>query len=251
MGRDFAFIPLGGCGDSSFLEGHSYTFEGSTYGHILQQIIQKKSMNLVFYFDELDKVSDTARGQEIIGILTHLTDSTQNNQYHDKYFSEIDFDLSKCIFLFSYNDENLVNPILRDRFKKIRTQGYSAKEKVVIARDYLVPKICEEMGMAVGDLIIPDDVVTSIIENYTGKEEGVRNLKRCLETIYAKVNLLRLMRGTTTTSETTTTPNKSKSTAYLAFDREVIFPLTITRDDVDKFIKQEGGMSTSHAMMYV
>jgi len=243
MGRDFAFIPLGGCGDSSFLEGHSYTYEGSTYGHILQQIIQKKSMNLVFYFDELDKVSDTARGQEIIGILTHLTDSTQNNQYHDKYFSEIDFDLSKCIFLFSYNDETMVNPILRDRFKKIRTQGYSAKEKVVIARDYLVPKICEEMGMTVGDLIIPDDVVTSIIENHTCKEEGVRNLKRCLETIYAKVNVLRLMKQ----------PQSASTMSYLPFDRDVVFPLTVTRDEVEKFLKQEGGggMNASHAMMYV
>ena len=243
MGRDFAFIPLGGCGDSSFLEGHSYTYEGSTYGHILQQIIQKKSMNLVFYFDELDKVSDTARGQEIIGILTHLTDSTQNNQYHDKYFSEIDFDLSKCIFLFSYNDETMVNPILRDRFKKIRTQGYSAKEKVVIARDYLVPKICEEMGMTVGDLIIPDDVVTSIIENHTCKEEGVRNLKRCLETIYAKVNVLRLMKQ----------PQSASTISYLSFDRDVVFPLTVTRDEVEKFLKQEGGcgMNASHAMMYV
>jgi ATP-dependent Lon protease len=252
MGRDFAFIPLGGCGDSSFLEGHSYTYEGSTYGHILQQIIQKKSMNLVFYFDELDKVSDTARGQEIIGILTHLTDSTQNNQYHDKYFSEIDFDLSKCIFLFSYNDETLVNPILRDRFKKIRTQGYSAKEKVVIARDYLVPKICEEMGMAVGDLIIPDDVVMSIIENHTGKEEGVRNLKRCLETIYAKVNMLRLMRPATGSESKSTTNSTNTTSSYLTFDREMVFPLTVTRDDVEKFVKQEGsGMSTSHAMMYV
>jgi len=240
MGRDFAFIPLGGCGDSSFLEGHSYTYEGSTYGHILQNLIQKKSMNLVFYFDELDKVSDTARGQEIIGILTHLTDSTQNNQYHDKYFSEIDFDLSKCIFLFSYNDETMVNPILRDRFKKIRTQGYSAKEKVVIARDYLIPKICQEFGIAAGNIVIPDDVLQNIIENYTCKEEGVRNLKRCLETIYSKVNLLRLMR-----------PGGAVNT-FLSFGKEFAFPFTVSRDDVDKFIKMENGaLSASQAMMYV
>jgi ATP-dependent Lon protease len=102
LGREFVFIPLGGMGDSSFLEGHSYTYEGSMWGKIVQILIDSKCMNPVIYFDELDKISDTPRGQEIIGILTHLTDTTQNSQFHDKYFSEIDFDLSKCLFIFSY-----------------------------------------------------------------------------------------------------------------------------------------------------
>ena len=105
LGREFAFIALGGNSDSSFLEGHSYTYEGSTWGKIVQIIIDSKCMNPVIYFDELDKVSDTPRGEEIIGILTHLTDTTQNSQFHDKYFSEVEFDLSKCLFIFSYNDE--------------------------------------------------------------------------------------------------------------------------------------------------
>ena len=104
LGREFTFIALGGAGDSSFLEGHSYTYEGSSWGRIVQIIIDSKCMNPVIYFDELDKVSDTPRGEEIIGILTHLTDTSQNSQFHDKYFSEIDFDLSKCLFIFSYND---------------------------------------------------------------------------------------------------------------------------------------------------
>jgi ATP-dependent Lon protease len=145
MDRDFAFIPLGGCGDGSFLEGHSYTYEGSTYGQIVQHLIQNQSMNLIFYFDELDKVSDSARGQEIIGILTHLMDSSQNNEFHDKYFSMIDFDLSKCIFFVSYNDEKLINSILLDRFHKIKTNAYTAKEKLVISKKYLIPEICKEI----------------------------------------------------------------------------------------------------------
>ena len=82
-------------------------------------------MNPVIYFDELDKVSDTPKGEEIIGILTHLTDTSQNSKFHDKYFSEIDFDLSKCLFIFSYNDERKVNPILRDRMYRINTSGYN------------------------------------------------------------------------------------------------------------------------------
>ena len=127
LGREFAFIALGGTGDASFLEGHGYTYEGSMWGRIVQILMDSKCMNPVIYFDELDKVSDTPRGEEIIGILTHLTDTSQNSQYHDKYFSEISFDLSKCLFIFSYNDESKVNPILRDRMYRIMTKGYEAK----------------------------------------------------------------------------------------------------------------------------
>jgi ATP-dependent Lon protease len=89
LGRDFAFIALGGATDSSFMEGHSYTYEGSTWGKIVDILIRCKSMNPVIFFDELDKLSDTPKGEEITGILTHLTDTSQNSQFHDKYFSEI------------------------------------------------------------------------------------------------------------------------------------------------------------------
>ena len=109
LGRDFAFIALGGASDSSFLEGHSYTYEGSLWGKIVQILMDSKSMNPVIYFDELDKVSDTAKGEEIIGILTHLTDTSQNSAFHDKYFADIEFDLSKCLFIFSCNDESKIN----------------------------------------------------------------------------------------------------------------------------------------------
>ena len=81
-------------------------------------------MNPVIYFDELDKISETPKGEEIAGILTHLTDTSQNSQFHDKYFAEINFDLSKCLFIFSYNDESKVNPILKDRMYRIQTKGY-------------------------------------------------------------------------------------------------------------------------------
>merc|ERR1712086_543993 len=98
-------------------------------------------MNPIIYFDELDKVSDTPKGEEIIGILTHLTDTTQNSKFHDKYFSELDFDLSRCMFIFSYNDESKINPILKDRMYRIQTKGYDLKEKTVIAKDYLMSDI--------------------------------------------------------------------------------------------------------------
>ena len=232
LGREFAFIALGGCGDSSFLEGHSYTYEGSTWGKIAQILIESKCMNPVIYFDELDKISDTPRGQEIIGILTHLTDTSQNSQFHDKYFSEIDFDLSKCLFIFSYNDANMVNPILRDRMYKIKTNGYDAKEKITIAKKHLLPKIREQVGFGEEEVIIPDDVLSHIINNQAKGEDGVRNLKRCLEVIHTKLNLYRLVKSGTG-----------------VFDKDmglsVSFPYTVSKKDVDNLIKMEEGMSQS------
>ena len=177
LNREFAFIPLGGATDSSYLEGHSYTYEGSTYGKIVDILIQCKTSNPVIYFDELDKVSETPKGEEIIGILTHLTDTTQNDKFHDKYFSEIDFDLSKCLFIFSYNDESRINPILKDRMYNIETKGYEVDEKIIISRKYLIPKIEKEINIDEGNIVFDDETLKYIIKNLTGEEKGVRNLK--------------------------------------------------------------------------
>jgi ATP-dependent Lon protease len=238
LNRPFAFIALGGATDSSFLEGHSYTYEGSTWGKIVQILIDSKCMNPVIYFDELDKISDTPKGEEIAGILTHLTDTSQNSQFHDKYFSEIDFDLSKCLFIFSYNDETKVNSILKDRMYRIQTKGYNQKQKTVIANNYLLPKIREQVKFMSEDIIIPNDTIHYIIENNCNKEDGVRNLKRCLEIIYTKLNLYRLMKPDTNLFEQD-------------MSLKVQFPFTVTKDIVDKLIKKsENGLSPSLYMLY-
>ena len=226
LGRDFAFIALGGATDSSFLEGHSYTYEGSTWGKIVDLLIKCKSMNPVIYFDELDKISDTPKGEEIAGILTHLTDTTQNSQFHDRYFSDIDFDLSRCLFIFSYNDESKVNRILLDRMYKIQTKGYDQAQKTTIAKNYLMPKICEQVKFQTADIIIEEKTMHYIIDNYTEKEDGVRTLKRCLEIIHTKLNLYRLMKPDTNIFEN-------------EMSIKVEFPMTVTAEIVDKLIKKE------------
>jgi ATP-dependent Lon protease len=238
LGRDFAFIALGGATDSSFLEGHSYTYEGSTWGKIIEIIIQCGSMNPVIYFDELDKISETAKGEEIVGILTHLTDTSQNSQFHDRYFAEIDFDLSKCLFIFSYNDESKVNPILLDRMYRINTTGYNKKDKTQIAQKYLIPKICAEVGFREGDIVIPDSVIEHIVENYTEKEEGVRNLKRCLEIIHRKLNLYRLIKPDT--------PLFEKEMSL-----KVAFPFSVTNEVVDKLVKQANDDKRVNLSLYL
>jgi ATP-dependent Lon protease len=238
LNRPFAFIALGGATDSSFLEGHGYTYEGSTWGKIVQILIDSNCMNPVIYFDELDKISDTPRGEEIAGILTHLTDTSQNSQFHDKYFAEINFDLSKCLFIFSYNDESKVNPILKDRMYRIKTKGYSQKEKTVISNNYLLPRIKEQVKFKDGEIIIPDATISHIIETHCQKEDGVRNLKRCLEIIYTKLNLYRLMR-----------PGSNLFEGEMSL--KVEFPFTVTKDIVDKLIKKEQENLSALYAMYV
>ena len=236
LNRPFAFIALGGATDSSFLEGHGYTYEGSIWGKIVQILIDSKCMNPVIYFDELDKISETPKGEEIAGILTHLTDTSQNSQFHDKYFAEIDFDLSKCLFIFSYNDESKVNPILKDRMYRIQTKGYNQKQKTVIANSYLLPKIREQVRFSTEDIIIPDETEHYIIDNFCNKEDGVRNLKRCLEIIYTKLNLYRLMR-----------PGSNLFEEDMAL--KVEFPFKVTKDIVDKLIKTNtSGISALHSL---
>ncbi len=227
LGRDFAFVALGGATDSAFLEGHSYTYEGSGWGHIVDILMRSKSMNPVIYFDELDKVSETAKGEEIIGILTHLTDTTQNSKFHDRYYAELEFDLSRCLFIFSYNDESKINPILRDRMYRILTKGYDQAEKITIALDFLLPKIREQVCFAAGDVLLAPETLDYIITHHTEKEDGVRNLKRCLEIIHTKLNLYRLM-----------TPGSNLFQKDLQLT-EVQFPVVVTPMMVDQLIKRE------------
>jgi len=195
------------------------------WGKIVDILLQCQCMNPIIYFDELDKISETPKGEEIAGILTHLTDSSQNSQFHDKYFSEIDFDLSKCLFIFSYNDESKVNPILRDRMYRIQTKGYDKKQKTTIARNYLLPTIRKQLNFTEKDVIIPDEVLHYIITSFTENEDGVRNLKRCLEIIHTKLNLYTLMK-----------PDTNLFEEDMSLD--VKFPYTLDNSIVDKLIKK-------------
>ena len=217
LGRPFAFIALGGAGDGSYFDGHNFTYEGSRWGRIVDILIQCKCMNPIFYFDELDKVSDTSKGQEIIHLLTHLTDSSQNSAFNDNYFTGVDFDLSKALFIFSFNDEAMVDPILKDRMNVINTDGFDPKDKMKIAKEYLLRDIYKEFDIDSKDIIFPDDTIKNIIEIYTNSEKGVRNLKRCLNNIVSKLNVWTMM----TKEDQDDMPYKLK---------DVTYPYTVTID---------------------
>lgn len=220
LGRPFKMIALGGATDSTFLEGHNYTYEGSTWGRIASIVMESKCMNPVIFFDELDKVSATKHGEEIIGVLTHLTDMTQNSSFNDKYFSGIDFDLSKCLFVFSYNDETLINPILKDRLLKIKLEGFKTDDKIKIGRDYLIPELLSNIGLNKNEILLNEDNLKHIIEKYTS-EEGVRELRRCLETIFLKINKAKYIK-----------------------DELITLPCQLSNDLIDKLIKKNETGST-------
>lgn len=188
--RPFEFFGLGGAADSSNFVGHSYTYEGSTWGRIADALMNARCMNPVMYFDELDKISTTPHGEEIVSMLIHMTDRTQNSQFHDRYFSGIDFDLSQCLFLFSFNDESHVHPILKDRMQVIHCSGYNADEKKIILTQYIWPQIVERIKM--NDLTITEDAIKFLISEYSKEEEGVRTLMRAAETLLTRINLLRI-----------------------------------------------------------
>lgn len=189
--RPFEFFSLGGATDSSNFVGHSYTYEGSGWGRIADAVMSAKCMNPVMYFDELDKVSSTAHGEEIISMLIHLTDRSQNTQFHDRYFAGVDFDLSQCLFVFSFNDESKVHPILRDRMQVIHCAGYTSDEKKIILTQYIWPQILERINLA-NNLTISEEAVKHLIQEYSHEEEGVRTLIRAVETLVTRINLLRI-----------------------------------------------------------
>lgn len=197
LGLPFIFISLGGATDSSFLDGHSYTYEGSIPGRIVEALKTTKCMNPIFYFDELDKVSDTSRGLEIINLLIHLTDPSQNSHYHDKYYGDIPFDLSKALFVFSFNDIKKVNPILRDRMNLIKVDGFTFDDKLNITRDFLLPSIIKEYSINSNELIFDEQIIKYIINKNQSslinqKEEGVRGIKKRLETIISSLNVIKI-----------------------------------------------------------
>lgn len=187
VSRPFAFIAIGGSSNGSTLDGHNYTYVGSTWGRIVDILMEHKCMNPIIFIDELDKVSRTEQGKEIIGILTHLIDQTQNDCFHDKYFNGIDLDLSNALFIFSYNDANAIDRILLDRIHRIKFDHLSLDDKLTITNTYLLPEIYKKMGLE-GIISIDNATIQYIVEGYTC-EPGVRKLKEVLFEVIGEINL--------------------------------------------------------------
>ena len=215
ISRPFAMIQMGGESNGSTLHGHNYTYVGSTWGSILQILIDKKCMNPIIFIDEVDKISKTEHGKEIVGILTHLLDSAQNDCFQDKYFSGIDLDLSKALFILSYNDVDAIDKILLDRVHRIKFNSLTIEDKLVISNKHILPEVYKKMGLE-NIINFSNDTLKFIIEEYT-QESGVRKLKEILFEIVGEINL-----------------------DILKNNNEIEIPINITINDIkNKFFKDK------------
>ena len=229
MDKPFVFISLGGATDSSFLEGHSYTYEGSIYGRIANGLITSKCMDPIIYFDELDKISKSHKGEEITNLLVHLTDPVQNSHFRDKYFHGIDIDLSRATMIFSFNDPHNVNPILMDRITTVETKYLMISQKIHIATNYILPEMIKDMGLEPNDINMTDDTIRHIVNTYTN-EGGVRKLKSILYNICRELNLANLIKGTID-------------------DQKVKFPFTVEPTHLKSLLKHK--MEISHDKVHL
>lgn len=192
LNRPFKMISLGGESDSSALCGHGFTYVGSMPGRLIEILRESKMMNPVVLIDEIDKISQTTQGKEIIGTLIHLTDTTTNNKYNqDKYFSGIEFDLSQILFVFTYNDPDAIDKILADRMYKIKVDNYTQKEKFEIAKTHIIKTVLEGLLFTESDILFSDECIQYIIQKSQG-DEGMRNVKTKFEVICSRVNTLLL-----------------------------------------------------------
>ena len=182
VNRPFCFISLGGISDSSYLSGHSFTYEGALYGRLAECLIDSKVMDPIIYFDELDKVSNSAKGDEIMNTLIHLTDNVQNKHVRDKYFHGIDLDFSKCLMVFSYNNSKNINPILLDRLNIITMENPSIDEKITIAKKYMLPKYERK------NTVICDETIKELVHKYKN-EVGMRSIDKGLKNIMNGLSL--------------------------------------------------------------
>jgi len=212
--RPFAFLPIGGSVNGSTLVGHNYTYVGSTWGRIADILMTTKCMNPIIFIDEVDKVSQTEHGREIVSILTHLTDLTQNDEFEDKYFAGVKLDLSKALIVFSFNNARLIDPILRDRITIIETNPLNLPEKITILKDYMIPEIFAEVGFDKSEILFTDEILEFIITTYTN-EAGVRKIKEKIYDVIRDVNLQRF------------------------HDSSLMLPYTVTKEYIEKLFENK------------
>jgi ATP-dependent Lon protease len=220
VSRPFAFIKMGGDTNGSTLHGHNYTYVGATWGSIVQILMDTQIMNPIIFIDEVDKISKTENGRELIGILTHLLDFTQNDCFQDKYFTGIDLDLSKALFILSYNDPSMIDKVLLDRIHRIKFNHLSLSDKITITKKHLLPDILNKMGLE-NMIFIEEDAITYLIESYT-LESGVRKLNELLFEIIGEININ-------------------------IFKNELIleeYPIILKIDDIQKYMKDKPQINT-------
>lgn len=267
---------MGGTNDSSFLAGHSYTYEGARPGKIVTSLQSMKCNNGILFFDEIDKIANTSNGKEVINQLLHITDFTQNDHFCDKYLPEIPIDLSKIWFIFSLNSIDDIDPILSNRLNYIYVDGYTFEDKIIIVKDYLLPKIYDKYNLSKEKYIFNDNIIKKIIIHSQKKTRdnnefssspiiqgeafspiliprsafsppitsklheyvsGIRELKRSIDYIFNRLSLLENMFLHKNADKTNQNIIKSLSFFPKDFNIKDLNKLKITEDLIDNLLK--------------
>lgn len=206
-------INLGCINDVSYFTGHGFTYADSEPGRIVKILNETACKNCIIYFDELDKINDSQKGQSINAFLTHLIDNSQNYKFQDSYLAGLDLDISQVLFVFSLNDESLLDKTVRDRLKIINVPVPSESDQVKIAQKFIIPEICRNLEYTFD---VEIDTIKNIVSIVNKHNQGLRQVKRTLDEIISKFNVLRML----------TLVDKEKMSFFENDERKIISKIT-------------------------
>jgi ATP-dependent Lon protease len=235
----FQQISFGGISSVDYLKGHSYTYIGSKPGEIANSLMRMKYKNGILFLDEFEKITNSKNSNDIKSFLLHLTDFQQNTEYRDSYFSEITIDLSNIWFIYSMNDFP-DDSALQDRIHFIQVDGYKLNEKIKIMKNFVIPKILENLNLQKDSIIFSEDICKYIIEKICDNTEGIRTIENISKDIIQKLYFL--------------VKNKDNiDSLNISFkcDKITDFPITLTTDIIDKLIKSSSKNKDKLNHMYL
>ena len=198
LDRPLLSLQLGGAADVSYLLGQMYTYEGSTPGRLAAGLIECGVCNPIVYLDEVDKISESERGRELVAVLIHLLDPTSNNAIRDRYLHGIDIDFSRCLFVLSYNDPSRVHPVLLDRIRRVRVSSPTMDERMHIVANIIIPRATRRLHA--NDVTFDSRAVQAVVARGVFRGDGVRGCERDVEDLISHVQLACARNRTTRTA---------------------------------------------------
>lgn len=188
----FNQISFGGLNDVSVLTGHDYTYVGSKPGKIYEALAKSKHKDCIIYLDEIDKISspESEKFIAVNGVLTHMLDPEQNNEFHDNYLGDIALDLSKVFFIVSFNSSENIDPVVLNRLKVVQIKESTLQEKVQIVKKFTIPEVCKNVGILLETIEFEEETISYIINVKTKRDKGMRSINKNISTIVSKINTI-------------------------------------------------------------